>query len=84
VASRKDYLIIADSLRKSLEMVPHREAKVIIKVIRNVSYALGRENRKFDPSKFALACGLTKDFGMIPQVDGSKTRRGPSVRKEAY
>ena len=82
MASRKDYLVIADSLRKSFEMVPYREALVIAKVIRNVAQSLGRENRKFDPVKFAVACGLTEGFKLIPQVDGSKTRRGPSVGKE--
>ena len=82
MASRKDYLVIADSIRKSIEVVPPSEARTVAKLVRHVAQALGRENRKFDPIKFAVACGLTEGFKLIPQVDGSKTRRGPSVGKE--
>lgn len=83
MASRKDYLIIAEAFRKELDLMPRGHAKSVARTVRNVANALGRANKKFDTVKFALACGLAKDFSLIPQTDCRRnTRVGPDLGRD--
>lgn len=80
--SRASYLIIAEALRKELDRLPHGPAQTVANAARCVATALGRDNRRFDPVKFALACGLQRDFSIHRQVDCNRnTRKGPSLGK---
>lgn len=56
--TRKDYVLIAEAIRDSVQHSGELERKAIEGTAKYVSYALRRDNPRFDRGRFMAACGF--------------------------
>ena len=62
--TKKDYELIASSLKTTLENAQGIEDITYREIVNGLSYALGTENPLFDRTKFLEACGIESQSAM--------------------